>query len=149
MRATRTFALVFGIISIVVGILGLVPAFSTAPPSGAPHVALSAGYRYLLGQFPVNFASDVIYILIGVIGVACGSNFLAARLYARSLFLLFGFVTVLGFMPATDVLGGLAPIFGSDTWLNAAAAVVAGIFGYIVSEPDVSPAEIEHAHALG
>ncbi|HEX8918263.1 MAG TPA: DUF4383 domain-containing protein [Chloroflexota bacterium] len=147
MRATRTFALVFGILYIVVGLLGFVPAFSSGPPSSAPHVALSTGYRYLFGQFPVNAVHDALHILIGVIGVACSFRFLAARWYARSLFLVFGALAVLGFMPATDTLGSVTPIFGSDTWLHALSAVVAGVFGYIVSEPNVSPAEMEHAHA--
>jgi len=141
---TRYFALGLGAIYILIGIAGFIPALYTSPAANAPHVDATANYGYLFGTFPVNALADVLHIVVGVIGVACFASFAAARYYARGLFLVFGLLAVAGFLPHANTLYGLVPIFGSDTWLHFATAVAGGLFGFVVSEPNVSP-ELEHA----
>ncbi len=141
---TRYFALGIGAVYVLVGIIGFIPALYTSPPVSAPHVDARAAYGYLFGAFPVNALHDVVHIVIGVIGIAAFARFLAARFYARGLALVFGLLTILGFMPQADTLWGLVPIFGSDTWLHFGTALIAGYFGFVVSEENVSP-ELEHA----
>ena len=141
---TRYFALGLGAIYILIGIAGFIPALYTSPAANAPHVDATANYGYLFSIFPVNALADILHILVGVIGVACFANFAAARYYARGVFLIFGLLAVAGFLPHANTLYGLVPIFGSDTWLNFATAVAGALFGFVVSEPNVSP-ELEHA----
>jgi len=132
---TRLFTLVLGVLYLVVGILGFVPALRTAPPFDAPHLDAGAGYGYLFGLFPINDLHNVVHILIGIFGIALSAKFSAARLYCRTLFVLFGVLTFLGFLPQADVLFGLIPIFSNDTWLNAVSAIIVAYFGYVATEP--------------
>lgn len=131
---TRLFALVFGVVYVLVGIIGLFSAFYTAPPSTAPHVDVTTQYGYLLGQFPVNLLHDLFHILVGLVGIVAGARFALARFYSQTLFFLFGALTVLGFLPQANTLWGLIPLFGSDTWLHAVTALAAGYFGFVAPE---------------
>lgn len=143
---TRLFALVFGAVYVVVGIAGLIPALYSAPPAGAPHVAITADYGYLLGLFPVNVAHDLIHILVGVLGIICASRVGSARYYSQGLFLVFGLLSIWGFIPTLNTVWGLVPIFGNDSWLHLATALLGGYFGYVALEStQVEPAPA-HAH---
>ena len=45
---TRTFALLAGIVYLLVGILGFVPGAVSPPPAGAPDLTMQHNYGYLL-----------------------------------------------------------------------------------------------------
>lgn len=128
--ATRYFALIVGIFFLVVGILGFIPAF-VALPVGAPHIALHQGYGYLMGLFPVNFVHNLVHIAIGVWGIASYSRYDRARVYARSIAVVYGVLAVLGLFPGADTLFGLVPLYGHDIWLHAITAIVAAYFGFV------------------
>ncbi|MGH8605415.1 MAG: DUF4383 domain-containing protein [Gammaproteobacteria bacterium] len=51
---TRTFALIAGIVYLLVGLLGFIGGFKAAPPTDAPALLVPAGYGYLLGLFPIS-----------------------------------------------------------------------------------------------
>lgn len=127
---TRYFALIFGIIYIAVGVLGFVPALYSHPPASAPHVSVTSEYGYLLGLFPVNVLHDIVHLLVGLAGLAAYSSFTNARLYARTLAIVYGLLTILGFIPTLDTVFGLIPIFGNDIWLHALSAIVAAYIGW-------------------
>ena len=59
----RTFALVFGLIYLVVGILGFIPGM-VHPAHGAPPLAVEANYGLLLGLFPINVLHNLVHVLI-------------------------------------------------------------------------------------
>jgi hypothetical protein len=133
----RYFALVFGIVYLLVGILGFIPQLYTTPPTTAPHVDLTGAYGYLLGLFPVNWLHDVVHILVGLGGIISYARFRSAIYYSRLLFLVFGILTIFGFMPQANTLWGLVPLFGNDAWLHAATAVAGGFFGWVADDEDV------------
>ncbi|MBV9280520.1 MAG: DUF4383 domain-containing protein [Chloroflexi bacterium] len=138
---TRYFALAVGLVYLLVGVIGFIPALYTSPPASAPHVDATASYGYLFGLFPVNALHDVVHILIGLIGIGCAARFVAARAYAKGLFLIYGLLTILGTMPQADTVWGLIPIFSGDVVLHAATALAAGVVGWVVAEDDVAPEE--------
>jgi membrane associated rhomboid family serine protease len=142
---TRYFALAFGIVYVIVGIVGLIPAFYTTPPAGAPHVDVTGAYGYLFGIFPVNWLHDAVHILTGLAGIICSARLRPAVYYSRVLFLVFGLLTVLGFMPQADTLWGLVPIFGNDTWLHAATSIAGAFFGWVATPTEDE--ELVPAHA--
>jgi hypothetical protein len=143
---TRLFALGIGIVYLLVGIVAFIPALYTSPPAGTPHVNVTASYGYLLGLFPVNALHDVVHLLVGIAGIAAAARLSSARLYCMTLFLVYGLLTFLGFIPTADTLWGLVPIFGNDTWLHAATAIAAGYFGFVASEPAYVEPLPSHAH---
>ncbi len=145
---TRLFSLIVGVVYLLVGVLGFIPALRTTPPANAPSLDVTAGYGYLLGHFPVNALHDVVHLLIGLVGVIAFARLEFSRLFLRTLFLVYGLLACLGFIPNADTLWGLVPIFGSDTWLHAATAIAAGYFGFVATEPTyVEPAPGHAAHA--
>ncbi|MFN2646485.1 MAG: DUF4383 domain-containing protein, partial [Burkholderiales bacterium] len=80
-----TFALVFGIVYLAAGLLGLVPAALVPPPADAPPTHFTLMYGYLLGLFPVNIVLTALHLAIGAWGLAAWSGRASAVAYARAL----------------------------------------------------------------
>lgn len=133
---TATFALFAGIIYLSVGLIGMVPEALTPAPADAPPPRVSALYGYLLGLFPVNVLHSVVHLAIGIWGVISwradhiGRRVRSPRMFARGVAILYGVLTVLGLIPATNTLFGLVPLHGHDIWLHAGTALIAAYFGW-------------------
>jgi hypothetical protein len=97
-------------------VLGFVPAFT---PDGN-----------LLGVFPVNAVHNLVHVGLGVWGVLAGASLAASLIYFRGIAILYGLLAVLGWIPATSTLFGLAPIHGADVVLHAVLALVAAYLGF-------------------
>ena len=111
-----TFARVFGVVFVLVGVLGFLPAATTD--------------GMLLGLFPVNTAHNVVHILLGLWGLAAGGTVTGAVGYFKAITVIYALLAVLGLIPATQNLFGLAPIHGNDVWLHAVLALAAAYFGF-------------------
>lgn len=127
---TSTFALVIGIVYLAVAVLGLVPALLMPPPADAPPTAFTVLYGYLIGLFPLNVLHTAVHFAIGVWGIAAGRGAASARVYARSLAILYGVLAVMGLIPGLNTVFGLVPLHGHDVWLHAATAAIAAYFGW-------------------
>ena len=127
---TRTFALLFGIVFLAVGVLGFVPGLMH-PPMGEHHVTMTQNYGDLLGLFPVNMLHNVVHILFGIWGLLAYRNVGGARTYFRSVAIIYAVLTVLGLIPTFDTTFGLIPIYGNDVWLHALLAIVGAYFGWV------------------
>ena len=136
----RTFALVFGIIYVLVGILGFIPALSTHP-ADAPHLSVESGHGYLMGLFPINILHNIVHLIIGVWGIVASRSLGGARLYAQALAIVYGLLAVLGLIPATNTTFGLIPIHGHDIWLHALSALIAAYFGFIARSAEETRAD--------
>ncbi len=122
MNIQRTFALVIGIVFILVGLLGFVPALV---PGGA-----------LLGIFEVNTLHSVVHLLIGVFGVAAAyAGF--PRIYNRVIGIVYFALAILGFIPAlyfNNALLGLVSINLSDNLLHLVVGLAAIYVGFAVAD---------------
>ncbi len=127
---TRYFALLFGLIFLIGGILGFIPALLTPPPSGGPPMAVGAYYGHLFGLFPVNALHNLLHVLLGLWGIAAWRSFTASRTYARGLTVIYAILTVFGLIPGLDTIFGLVPLYSNDIWLHAVAAIIAAYFGW-------------------
>jgi hypothetical protein len=132
------FALLAGIVYILVGVLGFVPGIVQPPPAEAPALAVPSGYGYLLGLFPINILHNVVHLLIGVWGYVASRTAAGARTFAQSLTVFYGLLAVMGLVPGFDTSLGLIPIFGHDVWLHAATAIVAAYFGFATRTPSAA-----------
>jgi hypothetical protein len=131
---TRTFALALGVVFLLVGILGFVPAALTHPATGdahAGHELVVSGYGegYLLGLFHVNIIHSLIHVLFGIWGIMA-SRTGGSVLYARSVAIIYAVLAVFGLVPQLNTVFGLVPIHGHDVWLHAGIAAVAAYFGW-------------------
>ena len=134
---TCTFASLAGLVYLVIGILGFLPSLTSAPPAGAPHLALATNYGYLFGLFPVNLLHNVFHIAIGAWGFLASRSFAASRAFARGVGMLYGVLTLVGLFSGLNTAFGWLPLFGHDVWMHAGTAVVAAYFGFAAA-PEVT-----------
>ncbi len=131
----KNFALVGGIVMLVIGALSLIPAF-TGLAFGLPILKIETSYGLFLGIFPLNIVNKAILIGFGLWGIAAASDPVLSLprsiSFSRWVFMISVVFAVLGLFPQTNTLFGYAPLFGAAIWLHAVMALVGGIFGYSV-----------------
>lgn len=117
----KSLAILFGLIFLVIGILGFVPA-ATKDVNGMP---------MLLGIFHVNFAHNLVHLASGVIFLLCG---FAGAGPSRTFFKIFGIiyalVAVLGFYHGDHPLLGLISSSTANTWLHVGLAAAMLFIGF-------------------
>lgn len=125
----RYFAVVYGVVFLLVGIAGFVPGLVTHPaPDAAAPEAVTHGR--LLGLFPVNTLHNLVHIAFGIWGVVAYRSVSGARLYARSVAVIYAVFAVMGLIPVLNTAFGLVPLYGHDVWLHALLAAIAAYFGW-------------------
>ena len=141
----RKFALIFGAIYLLVGILGFIPGLSSNHDAlhAAHPVSVDTAHGLLLGLFPVNVMHNIVHMLLGIWGLLASRSITGSRLYAQGLAVVYGLLTILGVIPseATKTMFGLVPIHGYDIILHAGSALIAAYFGFIARESDGLPAD--------
>ena len=133
--STRTFALLFGIVFLAVGVLGFVPGMVQPLHEGHPEVMGNAGQ--LLGLFPVNEVHNAVHILFGLWGLAASRSLGGSVTYARGVAIIYAVLTICGFIPALSTGLGFVPLYGNDVWLHGLLALVAAYFGWAHRNPAV------------
>lgn len=126
----RTFALILGIIYVVAGIAGFIPAL-TPHTADMPPLSVEMAHGRALGLFPVNALHNLVHIAIGAWGILGSRSLSGARFFWRGLAIFYGLLAILGLIPATNTMFGLVPLYGHDVWLHAGTALVAAYFGFI------------------
>ena len=114
----KTAAVLFGVVFLLVGILGFVPAVTKD--------------QMLLGIFHVNAAHNCVHLLSGVVALIAGMTSVgASRMYFRIFGLVYGLVAVMGFFVGDGMLLGLISNNTADTWLHVGIAAVSLILGFM------------------
>jgi len=122
----KTMAVLFGVVFLLVGILGFVPAVTKD--------------EMLLGIFHVNTAHNAVHLLSGVVALLCGlSGVGASRMYFRIFGLVYAAVAVLGFLnPGDTMLLGLISNNMADTWLHVGIAAVSLLLGFMPASAETA-----------
>ena len=128
----QTFARIYGIVFLIVGVGGFIPGLTRAHEH--PGLVVQAASGMELGLFPVNVLHNLVHILFGAWGLFAARTVNAGRTYARVVAVAYALLTILGLIPATNTTFGLVPIYGHDIWLHALLAAVAGYFGFMHRE---------------
>lgn len=138
MKAGQYFALITGIIFLLVGVMGFIPGLVQEPTAtaDAAGLAFTSGYGDLLGLFPINVLHNIVHLLVGILGIVASVSLGSSRLYSGGLAIFYGLLTIMGLIPATQATLGLIPIFGNNVWLHAVTAAIATYFGFIAT-PDL------------
>jgi hypothetical protein len=130
--SVRTFALVFGIVFLAVGILGFIPGINQMHGGDDPNLVVeNPGHGHLLGLFHVNVLHNLVHVLFGIMGLVMYRRTDSAVLYARIVAIGYGLLTIMGLLPVLRYTFGLIPIEGNDVWLHALLAAVAAYFGFV------------------
>ena len=115
MNISRIYALAFGAVYTLVGLIG----FAVAPTMQTHDLII----------FPVNGPHNAVHLAVGLVGLAA---YFTARdvVYARGMAVLFAVLTLAGlFLP--QPLLGLVPLGGWDIALHAATAVLGAAAGFL------------------
>ena len=122
----KTMAVLFGVIFLVVGILGFVPG--------------ATKNEMLLGIFHVNAAHNAVHLLSGAVALFCGmSSFAASRMYFRIFGVVYAAVAILGFLnPGDTMLLGLISNNTADTWLHVAIEAVSLLLGFMPASTETT-----------
>jgi hypothetical protein len=132
---TRTFALLFGLVFLAVGLLGFVPGMTHVPPMDPHDMKMTQGYGDLLGLFPVNMLHNLVHIVFGLWGLLAYRSLGGAKTYFKAVAVIYALLTILGLIPSLNTTMGLIPIYGNDVWLHAVLALVAAYFGWMNRDP--------------
>ena len=133
--AIRYSALSLGLLFLILGLAGFVPAFVT--PS--VNVTSEPGFGYIFGVFPTNYFHNAIGILVGIWGIAAFTSLSGAIVFNRIFAILYAAGVILGLLPFTNTLFGLTPLFGNNIWLNAITAAIAFYYGFVKSAEIATP----------
>jgi len=126
----QRFAQVFGIIYLVVGILGFIPI---APfLVGALPNVIGPFNGLLLGLFPVNWLHNLAHIAIGAAGLASYRSPFGARSYALAIGVLYLVLFLVGLVLPNFFR--LLPLGGWDLILHLVTALIA--FGAYFTSPE-------------
>ena len=118
----KKIGLAFGVIFVLVGLAGYVPALT---PDGK-----------LLGVFAVNGAHNLVHILTGVIAIAIAVASPANMAAFFKIFgVVYGLVAVLGFLAGDQPLLGIIAHNMADMWLHVVIAAVSLYLGFAMKEP--------------
>jgi hypothetical protein len=133
----RKFSLFFGISTLIVGVLSLIPSL-VGTVEGLPELALPISYGNFLGYFPLNVMNKGALISVGIFGILAATakfNALPRSInYARATSLLMAAMAVLGLIPQTNTLFGYWPLFGTyNVAASSLFAVISGAYGYYLT----------------
>jgi hypothetical protein len=133
----QLYALVFGAVLLLVGILGFFLSASFATGDAV------AQEKSTLILFDINGYHNVIHLASGAVGLAMAATPASARLFALGFGVVYGLVTVLGFVLTNDmeVLLGIIPINMADNFLHlaiSALGIAAGLASSTAPKPSTA-----------
>jgi Domain of unknown function (DUF4383) len=119
MSLSRMYALVFGAVYLLAGLVGLAIAPGMEPRS--------------LVIFDINLAHNLVHILLGVAGLAAYfGGFGTSRVYAQVVGVVLLVVALAGFLP--QPLLGILPIGGADIFLHALTGALGVYAGFVAQD---------------
>lgn len=135
----RYCALIVGMLFLILGLAGFIPALVTLPGTDASYVPFDAspsayakGFGYVFGLFPTNFLHNLVRCAVGVWGIASYNSYSSSRLFNRAFAVSYALIAIMGLLPITNTTFGLMPIFGNNIWLNALAATATAYYGVVI-----------------
>ncbi|BAZ11303.1 hypothetical protein NIES4071_31290 [Calothrix sp. NIES-4071] len=138
-EAERYCALGIGVLFLVLGIAGFIPALVSIPGTeisfvGADHArsAYAAGFGYVFGLFPTNFLHNLVHCSVGLLGITSYITHHGARQFNRFFFVSYVVLVIMGLLPITNTFFGLMPLFGYNVILNATSALAAAYYGVVI-----------------
>jgi hypothetical protein len=117
-------ALVFGIIYLLVGLLGFIgPLIGTAS-----FVTFSQDRHALFGIAEINLVHNLVHLLIGIGGLAAASSLANSRTYCQVVGVILLVVGVLGVFAQDSI--GLIPLGGADIPIHLVSGAILAYFGF-------------------
>ena len=137
--AERYCALSLGILFLVLGIAGFIPAFVSIPGTDVSFVPLdqsrnayAAGFGYVFGLFPTNFLHNIVHCAVVLLGIGSFLTHDGARQFNRIFFVSYVVLTIMGLLPFANTFFNLMPLFGNNVLINGLSAFAAAYYGFLI-----------------
>ena len=131
---TRTFALVWGIVFLMLAATGFIPGLLQDIHPEDPHLLVDAMYGRALGVFPVNVLHSLVHLAFGIWGLLAYREWDRAKAYARAVAPIYGLFVIMGLIPGLNTTFGLVPLHDNDVWLHLILAAPAAYVGFVHRE---------------
>ena len=124
----QTASLAFGVVFLLVGILGFVPGITTN--SGDLMVAGHESGAMLFGLFQVSILHNLVHLAFGVAGLVCARAAGTSRAFLVWVGAVYAVLWIYGLVVPHDSTANFVPLNTADNWLHfvlAAAMIGLGI----------------------
>ena len=115
-------ALLFGVVYLLVGILGLIPFF------GGSYTETD---NNLLGLVPINLLHNIVHLVIGIAGIAAAASLARAKMFCQVFGLVLIAIGIVGIFLNNPL--SLIPIGGFDIAIHLVTGGVLAYFGFVTS----------------
>lgn len=118
-------AMVFGLVFIVVDVLGLIV-------SGGMQMGDARNPALLVGLFPVNILHNLVHLAFGLWGILAASSYRSAVAFCKLGGFAYLALAAIGIIQPTFF--GLMPIGGNDVFLHAVLGAILVLAGFMAKE---------------
>jgi hypothetical protein len=125
--AVQSVAMLFGVVFLLVGILGFIPGITSNYDEMA--FAGEDSRAELLGIFQVSILHNIVHLLFGIAGLALARTYEGARTYMIGGGVIYLALWILGLVGGGDWI----PANDADHWLHFALGVVMIGLGFLTS----------------
>ncbi|MBF4994608.1 DUF4383 domain-containing protein [Arthrobacter gandavensis] len=123
-------ATVFGVIFLVIGVLGFIPGITTN--YGALYFAGYGSEAVLLGLFQVSILHNVVHMLLGFAGLWMARSNSSSRTYLIGAGVLYLLLFIYGLIIPLNSDANFVPFNWADNWLHLGLAAVMIILGFVL-----------------
>ena len=123
-RATaflRTVAGIYGVVFLLVGILGCIPGITTN--HDAMNFAGHDSHAMLFGIFAVSILHNIVHLAFGIAGLALARTPAAARNYLIAGGIIYLLLWIYGLLINHNSNANFVPVNNADNWLHLALAI--------------------------
>ena len=124
-------SMVFGVVFLLVGILGFIPGVTTDYDT-----MTFAGHHsdaMLLGIFEVSILHNIVHLLFGVAGLVMGRTISGAKAYLIGGGVIYAVLWIYGLLIDKDSAANFVPLNTADDWLHFVLAVAMIGLGVLLS----------------
>lgn len=115
-KPVRLAALIYGIVFLLVGVLGFIPGVTTNYDQ--MQFAGHHSEALLLGLFQVSILHNLLHLILGVVGVAMARTAGLARAYLIGGGLAYLLLWIYGLIVGSDDPANIVPLNDADNWLH-------------------------------
>lgn len=141
----RPFAWTAGLLLVLLGVFGFVPAL-VSQIDDPLRISAAVDDPQLFGLLPVSPVLNLIHLGLGGWGMWAGRSLGHAVGYARKMAVAALVLTLSGTVPGLDTLFGAAPLWGNNLILHGLLALFAALFGFLYRRPREVGEPEETAH---
>jgi type II secretory pathway component PulF len=127
-------ALLFGVVFLLVGIMGFIPGITAN--YGSMSIAGHHSEAMLLGIFQVSILHNAVHLLYGIVGVMVWGSTRSSRHYLRWGGLIYAVLWIYGLIIDLDSQANFVPLNTADNWLHLVLAVAMVALSFLPTKND-------------